>query len=324
MMTGIPAALAAGNLPLAKNAGLLFPGGSARELSELPTAERPKQLVVIDGTWHQAKTMLRDIPALKSLPRYCLSPISPGNYRIRREPSDTSLSTLEATVAALRILEPETPDIERLLDAFGKMVDDQLAHPNCRDEWRRKKTINRPSRKIPQAILGDLGKVVVAYGEAAPERRGDRKSPRAPLVWVAQRLVSGEQFASTLKTDEKLSDSFLNHLDLPREFFNDAALPTEFRQQWGSFLKPADTLVVFHKGSLALLRRLSPIQNPTILLKSVCANLDLRYPSIDLLPLDEQATSTAPPLPGRAGRRLERVISLVRRLRALGSPYNFS
>lgn len=109
-------------------AALLYPGASARLLSELTPAERPEQLVLLDGTWHQAKTLLRDIPALREMPRYRLLPSAPSRYRIRREPNEWALSTLEAAVAALRILEPETGGLHFLLLAFNKMVEDQLAH----------------------------------------------------------------------------------------------------------------------------------------------------------------------------------------------------
>ncbi len=116
-------------LPLSPNAGLLFPRANARRLAELPAAERPSQLVIIDGTWQQAKSIVRDVPRLRELPCYRLEPPVAGRYRIRLEPNAESLSTLEATVAALRVLERETAGLDQLLFAFDKMVDDQLSHP---------------------------------------------------------------------------------------------------------------------------------------------------------------------------------------------------
>jgi hypothetical protein len=91
----------AARLALKPGAGLLYPGSDSALLSLLPADQRPRQLVVLDGTWHHAKTLLRDIPALHRLPRYKLAPTSPSRYRIRREPSAAYLSTVEATVAAL-------------------------------------------------------------------------------------------------------------------------------------------------------------------------------------------------------------------------------
>ena len=115
-------------LQLQPHAGLLYPGRSAMLISDLAPDQRPAQLVVLDGTWNQAKTLLRDLPALHALPRYRLAPTAPSRYRIRREPNDSSLSTIEAAVAALRILEPETVGFDQLLRAFDTMVDVQLAH----------------------------------------------------------------------------------------------------------------------------------------------------------------------------------------------------
>ena len=83
---------------------------------------------MIDGTWHQAKTIFRDVAQLQKLPCYRLSPSSPGQYRIRLEPDSQSLSTLEATVAALKVLDSDTDGLDQLLSAFRKMVHDQLDH----------------------------------------------------------------------------------------------------------------------------------------------------------------------------------------------------
>ncbi len=64
-----------------------------------------------------------------------LSPASPGRYRIRREPKQFALSTVEATVAALSILGSETKNLESLAEAFHRIIDDQLSHKSC--DWRR-------------------------------------------------------------------------------------------------------------------------------------------------------------------------------------------
>ena len=100
LLVGHAKALAETKLPLQRRAGLLYPGSGARLISELTPEQCPDQLVILDGTWHHAKTLFRDIPELHALPRYKLAPEEPGRYRIRREPDATSLSTLEATVAA--------------------------------------------------------------------------------------------------------------------------------------------------------------------------------------------------------------------------------
>src|SRR6476469_5195690 len=112
----------AGQLRLNPRAGLLFPGPTALLISDLTFEQRPAQLVVLDGTWHQAKTMIREIPALHTLPRYQLAPAVPSRFRFNRQPTTTSLSTVEAAVTALRSLEPDTNGLDQLLIAFDTMV----------------------------------------------------------------------------------------------------------------------------------------------------------------------------------------------------------
>ena len=159
-------------LPIRPGAGLLYPHANARPLSDLPADARPTQLVIIDGTWHQAKTIVRDVPQLQDLPSYRLAPTSPGQYRIRREPDAQSLSTLEATVAALRTLEPETDGLDQLLAAFNTMVDEQLGRSASRTEWREKGDRHTRPRHIPPVLLQDPNRLVIAYGESTPGGAG--------------------------------------------------------------------------------------------------------------------------------------------------------
>ena len=136
LLVGGPQELAA-RVVLKPRAGLLYPGPAATLLEDVPADERPQQLVVLDGTWHHAKTLVRDLGAIRDLPRYRLAPAAPSRYRIRREPTAAFLSTVEATVAALRVLEPATRGWEQLLAAFDTMVERQLAHPKSQYGWRR-------------------------------------------------------------------------------------------------------------------------------------------------------------------------------------------
>lgn len=106
--------------------GILYPGPQARPLETLDRHEAPRTLVVLDGTWHHAKTLYRDNAWLHALPRFSLSPRAESNYRIRREPSADCLSTIEAVVQALRILEPDTVGLDGLLAAFDAMIDAQI------------------------------------------------------------------------------------------------------------------------------------------------------------------------------------------------------
>jgi DTW domain-containing protein YfiP len=82
-----------------------------------PATPPPRQVVVLDATWAQARRMIQRIPALRSLPRLSLPPrarraVDP----IRRPTVAGGLCTLEAMAGALHLL-GET-DAARALDAL--------------------------------------------------------------------------------------------------------------------------------------------------------------------------------------------------------------
>jgi len=82
-------------------------------------------IVLLDGTWSQAKTLWWRNPWLLKLQRLVLNPPRPARLgQVRREPRREALSTLEAAALVLRQLErgPEAADalmatLERLIAA---------------------------------------------------------------------------------------------------------------------------------------------------------------------------------------------------------------
>lgn len=107
---------------------LLYPSSHASDLKSLPEEEMPLHLLVLDGTWVHARKMYEAQTWLHSLRHVRLSPDHPSLYRVRRQPGAGCLSTIEAIVLALRILEPQTTGLEALLRAFCAMVDRQAAY----------------------------------------------------------------------------------------------------------------------------------------------------------------------------------------------------
>lgn len=107
---------------------LLYPDVPAAPAPAAPAvgamgAGEPLRLVVIDATWRKSLRMLLEHPLLAALPRLSLDAPAPTRYRaIRAARRADQVSTLEATVQALALLEGPGFDAERLLERFGEFV----------------------------------------------------------------------------------------------------------------------------------------------------------------------------------------------------------
>lgn len=123
-----------------RNTRLLYPDVPAAPAPSAPqaTADAPVRLVVIDATWRKSLRMLLEHPGLAALPRLSLHAPAPSCYgAIRTARRADQISTLEATVQALAMLEGPCFDAAPLLDAFGSFVaglafrvSTPQAHPN--------------------------------------------------------------------------------------------------------------------------------------------------------------------------------------------------
>lgn len=306
--------LATMELPIAPGAGLLYPVDGAPCLSELSPDQRPQQLIIIDGTWHQAKTILRDVAQLSGLACYRLSPSAPSQYRIRLEPSDDCISTLEATVAALEALEPETSDARRLLDAFDCMIDNQLNHRGSRVAIRLRKNRGAGVKNFPSDLRLPLDRMVVVYGEEVPGRRGKRKGEPYPVNWLAHRLGTGERFSACLQHDESLSDSALGHMRLSRDDLNAAISAAQFTERWNAFARVDDVLIVYHDRTLRMLDWFSVPRHRSLALKAVFGQRELEFHSIEDL-IRAQGIPFPEKIPGtRAEHRLAMALLLTEHL----------
>jgi len=94
-----------------EGACVLFPEGQGTERPPIA----PQQVIVLDGTWAQARRMLQRIPALRTLPRLALPPRSTRAIRrLRQAHAPHAMSTLEAIAGAVALLEGE--ESGRILD----------------------------------------------------------------------------------------------------------------------------------------------------------------------------------------------------------------
>ena len=105
---------------------LLFPGDQAQVLTAYGKADdTPLLLIVPDGTWRKARKLLYVNPLLEALPKVTLAQIAPSRYRLRKAPEPGAVSTLEAVVQALNVLE-QPACFDDLLRPFEALIEGQI------------------------------------------------------------------------------------------------------------------------------------------------------------------------------------------------------
>ncbi len=107
---------------------LMFPDDRAAPLSQHAASEQPIALIVPDGNWHQARKTARRVSRSGAIQPVTLPEAGPTAYRLRAEPREGGLATLEAIARALGILEGDAgPQTERaMLAVFRVMVERTL------------------------------------------------------------------------------------------------------------------------------------------------------------------------------------------------------
>ena len=107
-------------------AALLFPGDQAQVLTAYTEVDdQPLLLIVPVGTWRKARKLLYLNPMLAALPRVTLGAVAPSRYRLRKAPEAGALSTLEAVVEALNVLE-QPVSFDALLKPFDALIEGQI------------------------------------------------------------------------------------------------------------------------------------------------------------------------------------------------------
>ncbi len=116
------------------NCYVLYPSDESLVLNETPFPSNGKQNVIflIDSTWHNATKLLRDSPNVQSLPKVSFTHTKNSEFKIKEQPMDLCLSTIESTLCVLELLtlngseELSVSDLEGFLEPFRKMVEYQL------------------------------------------------------------------------------------------------------------------------------------------------------------------------------------------------------
>ncbi|MBL9014032.1 MAG: DTW domain-containing protein [Myxococcales bacterium] len=233
---------------------LLYPGPGAKDiLTEPPVG--PVTLIVVDGTWSQAKTVVRDNPALQALPRYAFHAPEPSIYRIRKEPKAEYCSTLEALMHVLGALEGDAAKFRALLAPMNAMIEAQLAAQAGsarRDTVRQPKPPRPPKRPLPADVIARRADLVVLAGEAnAWPYAAGAQSPRDELVHVvAHRLATGETLSRVIAPERALSPTTTFHARLSEERLRAGSARGAAIADLAAFLRPTDLVCTWgHYGA---------------------------------------------------------------------------
>jgi len=297
---------------------LLAPGPDARDILREPPPG-PVTLLVVDGTWSQAKSLIRRNPFLATLPRYAFTAPQPSQYRIRKEPKPEYVSTIEALMYVIGALERDPEGARGLLEPLREMVDRQLAAQATaakRDSYRIRKLGTRQPRapRIPTEIATSWPQIVCVVGEANAwpyTRAGER---RDELVhWIAHRPSTGETFEKVVAPICDLSPTTTFHTDLSEIELYAGGTREEMLAGFAAFTRPDDIPCCWGHYPLDLLVQNGGPRFP--------AAVDVRgaaqqYAHRKLGSLDQFAASLVPELRaplglGRAGRRLANVVDIV-------------
>ncbi|NTX17443.1 DTW domain-containing protein [Myxococcus sp. CA056] len=232
---------------------VLFPGEDAISV-EQARAHPPKTLIVVDGTWPQAKKVVARNPLLAGLPRIGFVPRRPSNYRIRAEPADHCVSTIEAVVEILGLLEGEPERFDTMLKAFEYMVDTQLGRQSTRTSPNRRRIHFGPWRPPQElrSLAEDFENLVVFYGEANAHPTGADIPPELVHV-VACRPATGERFEAIIAPEQPLARSTTLHVELSEEVLRAGEPRVQALERFERFLRPDDELAVWTTFALDLL-----------------------------------------------------------------------
>jgi DTW domain-containing protein YfiP len=305
---------------------VLFPGPAARPIDELPR-DRTITLVVLDGTWWQARKLLRLNPAVAALPRVAFRPSHPSGYLIRRQPADFCLSTIEALAEVLTALESDGARFQRLLDPFAAMVERQRRFQTEVRAQRHRRSGDDPRCarvRLAARLRADWPRLVCVQGEANgwPRTHPEHQPPEI-IQWLAHRPATGETFHSIIAPRRPLSPFTPAHVELGADDLRAGASVGDWHRRWRAFIRDDDQLVLWSAFHHDLARREQlplPPAPPFDLRPAATQVLQQRLRKVgDCLP--PLATSPAPlSLPGRGGRRLADLLAAVTAFSQGGRP----
>jgi hypothetical protein len=211
-------------------------------------------LIVVDGTWSQARRVMRDNPLLQTLPRYAFTAPEASIYRIRKEPSDAYVSTIEALMHVLGALEGDPHRFRVLLEPMRAMVDAQLA---CQASSPRRSTPRQPRTAPPRRPLPSTTRwndlVVLDASANAWAQSSPGAGPRDELVHlVLHRPATNETFDRVVAPQRPLSPTATHHTGLSEQQLRGGEPRADVIAALERFVRPTDVIATWgpHPGAL--------------------------------------------------------------------------
>jgi DTW domain-containing protein YfiP len=295
---------------------LLFPGEGALDPREVQPAQ-VRNLIVVDGTWWQARKVLKQNPMLLRLPRLGLNPEQPSNYRIRSEPSAECLATIEAISGVLGVLEGEPEKFQAMLAAFTFMVDQQLAHVAARATPPRRKRTRLRDPGDEDRLLSAFPHVVLVHAEVNAHSRRVGVPGKPELLHLVAQRTSGEVFETVLAPRRPLAPNAAFHLEVAPGRILAGETVESMLSRWQAFFRPGDLLAGWGTYAPHLCQTEGLVIGEYVDLRSVVARRVQSRPGSPAEAL-AQIGGAAPGLvaSGRAGRIVATLRALVHELRA--------
>jgi DTW domain-containing protein YfiP len=306
-----------------RKAVVLYPSARAEDLAIAPPSE-PVTLIVIDGTWAHARSMVRNNPWLAELPHYAFNPQRPSEYRIRREPQADYVSTIEALAEALSLLENDGRNFDALRVPFRAMVASQVAYaeqsPGPRRRARRRAGREGPSR-LPRELLASELVCLVGEANAYPHDRALGRPPHPHelvQLLLARMAPSGAVLAYVellTQTRAPLAASPVVHARLDRAQLLAAPPFAVFAEAARAFLGDAPVVCTWGPYASGLyLRDVGELPGVCLDLRKVVGDVTRTQPgsleqTVERLELSHAALGA-----GRGGDRMGMLLAVARHL----------
>ena len=136
---------------LSSKSYVMYPSKDSKNLTTVTCDKTFTNIVILDGTWDEAKKIYARSPVLQSLPTIHLDLDKQSEYVVRTQPSEKCLSTIETIAHSLAILEYDSTISERLLRPLQMLCKFQLSHGAVEHEDK----LTKKSRINDELIVND-------------------------------------------------------------------------------------------------------------------------------------------------------------------------